>query len=37
LSKLQQVMGHSNLNTSLTYLRGLGVKQLTIEDMPELF
>jgi integrase len=36
LSKLQQVMGHSNLNTSLTYLRGLGVKQLTIEDMPEL-
>ena len=36
LSKLQQVMGHSNLNTSLTYLRGLGIKQLTIEDMPEL-
>lgn len=36
LSKLQQVMGHSNLNTSLTYLRGLGVKQLTVEDMPEL-
>lgn len=36
LSKLQQVMGHTNLNTSLTYLRGLGVKQLTVEDMPEL-
>jgi len=37
LSKLQQVMGHSNLSVSLTYLRGLGVKQLTVEDMPELF
>ena len=37
LSKLQQVMGHSNLNVSLTYLRGLGTKQLTVEDMPELF
>ncbi|WP_269685133.1 tyrosine-type recombinase/integrase [Flavobacterium lacustre] len=36
LSKLQQVMGHRSLNTSLTYLRGLGVKQLTVEDMPEL-
>jgi integrase len=36
LSKLQQVMGHSNLNVSLTYLRGLGVKQLTVEDMPDL-
>lgn len=36
LIKLQQVMGHSNLNVSLTYLRGLEVKQLQIEDMPEL-
>lgn len=36
LSKLQQVMGHSNLNVSLTYLRGLGVKQLDVEDMPDL-
>lgn len=36
LSKLQQVMGHSNLNVSLTYLRGLGVKQLDVEDMPNL-
>jgi integrase len=34
--KLQQVMGHSNLNVSLTYLRGLEIKQLEIEDMPEL-
>ena len=36
LIKLQQVMGHSNLNVSLTYLRGLEVKQFQIEDMPEL-
>lgn len=36
LSKLQQVMGHSNLNVSLTYLRGLGIKYLDIEDMPDL-
>lgn len=34
--KLQQVMGHSNLNVSLTYLRGLEIKQLEIQDMPEL-
>jgi len=36
LSKLRQVMGHSNLSVSLTYLRGLGIKELTVEDMPEL-
>jgi integrase len=36
LIKLQQVMGHSNLNVSLTYLRGLEVKQLIEEDMPKL-
>jgi integrase len=36
LVKLQQVMGHSNLNVSLTYLRGLEIKQLNIEDMPNL-
>jgi len=34
LSKLQQAMGHSSLNVSLTYLRGLEVGQLTEEDMP---
>ena len=27
-------MGHSNLNVSLTYLRGLEVAELTEEDMP---
>jgi hypothetical protein len=36
LVKLQQVMGHSSLQVSLTYLRGLDVKQLDIEDMPSL-
>ena len=36
LVKLQQVMGHSSLQVSLTYLRGLDVKQLDLEDMPSL-
>ena len=34
LLKLQQVMGHSDMKVSLTYLRGLGVKQLDVEDLP---
>jgi len=29
-------MGHSDMKVSLTYLRGLEVKQLNIEDLPEL-
>ena len=36
LLKLQQVMGHSELTTSLIYLRGLEVKQLVVSDLPEL-
>jgi integrase len=36
LLKLQQVMGHSTLQVSLTYLRGLEVKQLDVGDLPEL-
>jgi len=28
-------MGHSSLNVSLTYLRGLEVAELTEEDMPK--
>ena len=36
LQKLQQVMGHSDLKVSLTYLRGLEVKQLDVEDLPQL-
>ena len=34
LGKLQQAMGHSTLNVSLTYLRGLEVTELKEEDMP---
>ena len=36
LLKLQQVMGHSSMQVSLTYLRGLEVKELDVEDLPEL-
>ena len=36
LLKLQQVMGHSDMKVSLTYLRGLEVKQLDVQDLPEL-
>lgn len=36
LTKLQQVMGHNSVQVSLTYLRGLPVKQLLVEDMPGL-
>jgi site-specific recombinase XerD len=34
LLKLQQVMGHSSMTVSLSYLRGLAVKQLDIQDLP---
>ena len=36
LTKLQQVMGHSSLQVSLTYLRGLEVQQMGSDDMPNL-
>lgn len=36
LLKLQQVMGHSDMKVSLTYLRGLEVKQLDVDDLLEL-
>ena len=36
LQKLQQVMGHSDMKVSLTYLRGLELKQLNVEDLPDL-
>jgi len=29
-------MGHSDMKVSLTYLRGLEVKQLDVDDLPEL-
>ena len=35
LSKLQTAMGHSSLNVSLTYLRGLEIAELKEEDMPK--
>ena len=34
LTKLQKAMGHSSLNVSLTYLRGLEVSELKESDMP---
>ena len=34
ITKLQSAMGHSSINVSLTYLRGLEVPELTEEDMP---
>ena len=34
INKLQKAMGHSSVNVSLTYLRGLEIPKLTEEDMP---
>jgi integrase len=34
LTKLQKAMGHSSVNVSLTYLRGLEVADLNEDDMP---
>ena len=34
ITKLQKAMGHSSINVSLTYLRGLEVTELKEEDMP---
>ena len=34
LTKLQRAMGHSSLQVSLTYLRGLEITELKEEDMP---
>ena len=34
LTKLQKAIGHSSLNVSLTYLRGLEIAELKEEDMP---
>ena len=32
----QQIMGHADLKTSLTYLRGLEMEQINLNLMPEL-
>jgi len=37
LTKLQKAMGHSSINVSLTYLRGLEIAELKEEDMPMVF
>ena len=34
ITKLKKAMGHSSINVSLTYLRGLEVPELNEEDMP---
>ena len=34
ITKLKKAMGHSSINVSLTYLRGLEVPELKEEDMP---
>ena len=34
ITKLQKAMGHSAINVSLTYLRGLEIAELKEEDMP---
>jgi integrase len=34
ITKLQKAMGHSSINVSLTYLRGLKIAELKEEDMP---
>jgi integrase len=34
ITKLQKAMGHSSVNVSLTYLRGLEIAELKEEDMP---
>lgn len=33
ITKLQKAMGHSSINVSLTYLRGLEIPELTEVDM----
>ena len=36
LQKLQQVMGHSDMQVSLTYLRGLEISHISEKDLPEI-
>jgi integrase len=36
ITKLQKAMGHSSINVSLTYLRGLEMAELKEEDMPKI-
>ena len=34
ITKLQKAMGHSSINVSLTYLRGLEIPELTKDNVP---
>ena len=34
ITKLQKAMGHSSIDLSLTYLRGLEIPELNEDDMP---
>jgi len=34
IKQLQKAMGHSSINVSLNYLRGLEIAELKEEDMP---
>ena len=36
ITTVQKAMGHSSINVSLTYLRGLEVPELTEKDMPKI-
>ena len=37
ITKLQKAMGHSSINVSLTYLRGLEIPELKEDDMPHFY
>jgi integrase len=37
ITKLQKAMGHSSINVSLIYLRGLEIPELNEEDMPRIW
>ena len=34
---LESVVGHSDMAVSLTYLRGLEIKAISVDEMPNLF
>jgi integrase len=36
IQKVKEVMGHSNIQVSLIYLRGIEVSSLSVQDMPDL-
>ena len=36
LQKLQQVMNHSSMTVSLSYLRNLEIEQISLEDLPDI-